>query len=635
MTPPRACLAFAALLACAACTGPQKPAADQPLRARLKASPAPDVAALGGAWLGVERPLRLHDELAGRVVLLAFLTPSSISCTQVLPTITALEARFSNRPFTVVGVATSRFDAERDASTIDAAGAREGVDFPVVMDADFAIWAAFGANGWPTLALIDAEGFVVAMEGGEPDPRQLETAIANLLDDGERRGVLASTAAWQARARPALPPTLAFPTGLVAVDGGFAVSDSGHHRVLVFAADGTLRHAIGTGLRGLRDGPLDEAAFAAPQGLAARGSTLFVADSGNHVIREVDLAAGRVTTVAGTGALGRGRRELTGPARSTPLRSPWGLALAGDALFIAMAGSNQVWRLDLTARAIGPWLGTGEEGFSDGADAKLARPSGVALDGDGLLIADSGASAVRRATLADKTLTTLAGVGLFTFGDADGPRADARLQYPLAVAPLDGAVFVADTYNGKVRRIKDGLVTTAAQGLSRPQGLAAVDGRLLAADTDAHRLVWVAPDTGALEPVALTGVPLPASGPVLPSVALPHVTVPSGASTVRLAVPAPKGASFAADAPQEATAVARGVALGAQPSVHLEGEQAVVEVPLMTGGAGHLSVTVRLYARPEGARYTRVGRATFEVDVTPGGTKAVVTVPARLDEGVN
>lgn len=635
MPRPALVLSLAVLSACVTKTSSKPIDPNAPLRERLQSSPAPDPASGKGTWAGVDRPLRLHEELKGRVVLLTFWTPSSVSCAQTLPTLAALQARFANRPFTVVGVVTGKFDAERDEGLAQAALARAGVTFPLVMDPDYFLWSAYGAKGWPTLALIDPEGFVVAMEGGEPDGRILEFAIGNLLKDGERRGVLATTPpAW--KAEPLAPPEgpLAFPTKVTALDGErFAVSDTGHHRVLVFGPKGELLHVIGSGRRGLVDGAFAEAAFDAPEGLAAQGEQLFVADAGNHVVRKVDLAHGRVGTIAGIGELGRGQRELKGPGVTTALRSPWDVAVSGDWLFIAMAGSNQVWRLSLSKDTVEPWLGTGEEDFVDGAStaAKLARPSGVAVSGTSVFVADSGSSAVRQAHVASGDVSTLVGQGLFTFGDADGAKADARLQFPLGIAALGDAVYVADTYNGKIRRLKDGVVTTIASGLSRPQGLAAIGARLLVADTDANRLVWIDPSSGALEPVALPEVPAPATGVARPTFPLKSATVRRGTSTVRLLVPAPRNEVFSLDAPRRVSARATGVRLAGDVTVDVKDDEARIDVPIDAAGQGSLSVDVELYAGQKDKPHTRVGRATFEVPVVVAeGPGDVVEVPARI-----
>ena len=118
---------------------------------------------------------------------------------------------------------------------------------------------------------------------------------------------------------------------------------------------------------------------------------------------------------------------FTGPAKTTALSSPWDLIqLPGDeALYIAMAGPHQIWKLDLDSLTVGVFAGSGYENILDGAPdaARFAQPSGLATDGENLFVADSEVSGVRAITgIAAKEpfVRTIAGTGLFDFGDRDG-----------------------------------------------------------------------------------------------------------------------------------------------------------------------------------------------------------------------
>jgi sugar lactone lactonase YvrE len=189
-------------------------------------------------------------------------------------------------------------------------------------------------------------------------------------------------------------------------------------------------------------------------------------------------------------------------------------------LFIAMAGTHQIWALDLAAGAIAPFAGTGREALVDGPrqEACFAQPSGLALDpagggpegGQRLFVADSETSAVRVIDLGTGAVSTLIGAGLFEFGDLDGPADDARLQHPLGVCywgddPGGPSVLVADTYNHRIKRIDlarrevralagagfpsghaDGPASAAR--FSEPGGLALARGKLFVADTNNHQL---------------------------------------------------------------------------------------------------------------------------------------------------
>ena len=499
----------------------------------------------GLAWLNADRPLRFAHELRGQVVLLDFWTYCCINCMHILPDLEHLERTFAGRPFVVIGVHSAKFDNETDPGSIRAAMQRYGIRHPVVVDEDLRLWRAYGARSWPTRVLVDPTGAIVAAVAGEGRRDELQQAIAALLERHERAGTLAA-------GPPAVRPDgavrassgLAFPGKVLAEPAAaasarrFFVADTGHHRVVVAAwpecpagagtpARARLLRVIGTGEPGRDDGPAERASFHSPQGLAVARGRLFVADTGNHLIRAVDLATGEVTTWAGTGEM---TNDRAGGGRGTRqgINSPWDLAVHGSRLLVAMAGTHQVWRFEL-GNALGrAYAGTGREDLQDGPaeEAALAQPSGIAVAGDRLWIADSEVSAVRGLDLVDEQVFTVIGEGLFDFGDVDGAWPAARLQHPLGVAWWNGRVLVADSYNHKIKTVEPGArvaATLLGDGrpgaddgrgglrLFEPGGLSVAGDELLIADTNNHRVVWADPAGGNWHEVAIEGLEPPVS----------------------------------------------------------------------------------------------------------------------------
>ena len=469
-----------------------------------------------------------------------------------------------------VGVHAGKFTAERRTPNLADACRRLGVGHPVLNDRQFRTWRAYAVRAWPTVTFVDPNGRVVAQQAGEVPLEPLVEFTERLVEAHGRDGSLVRGPFALAR-EPEDPPTgpLRYPGKVLATeDGRLFVADSGHHRVVELRLAGPsggaagagfpvdsgpratgspprapVARAFGSGEPGFRDGAADEARFREPQGIAVLRDALYVADRGNHAIRRVDLAAGRVETVAGTGRLGGSIRP--GPALRTDLRSPWdvcagtraGAASAGS-LFIAMAGTHQIWRLELATGEIHPHAGSGAEEIQDGplAEAALAQPSGLTIADGRIWFADSESSAVRRADLDPAgAVGTLVGTGLFDFGDRDGIGDEARLQHPLGVARLGGGLFVADSYNGKIKRLDPATracVTWAGAGVAReaesvaagagvrptesddasaveqavlhePGGISAGAGALWVADTGHHRIVRYDPATARGEVVEI------------------------------------------------------------------------------------------------------------------------------------
>ena len=480
-------------------------------------------------WLNTLRPLSLR-ELRGQLVILDFWTYCCINCMHVLPVLDALEERHRHDPLIVIGVHSAKFEEERDPERIADAIARYGIRHPVIVDRDMRIWTDFAVRSWPTLVVVRPDGTIGAVGPGEPDPAVLSRFVAQELERAKQRGVLAPQPFKLERADSRADTPLSFPGKLaVAADGRIAVSDAGHHRVLLLAPDGEVLSTIGRGVSGHVDGAFDAAELDDPQGLCfdPSGQVLFIADARNHTILRADLAAQTVETICGTGQLGAAPLGPgPQPARTTRLRSPWDLAFSrgrrpedtGDVLYVALAGSHQIAALDLTPSTLALVAGTGAESIVDGPfeQATFSQPSGLALSGNELWVADSETSSVRVLDFHRKSVRTLVGVGLFDFGDEDGAPAIARLQHCLGVTLLGSIPIVADTYNHKLKQIDPhtGETKTLFRGadgliLREPGGVVwdAHRRAFLVADTGHSRIVEVSPDGGRARVLEVHGAP--------------------------------------------------------------------------------------------------------------------------------
>ncbi|HEY2028632.1 MAG TPA: thioredoxin-like domain-containing protein [Myxococcales bacterium] len=478
---------------------------------------APDFAS-AAAWLNIDHPLSIA-ELRGQVVILDFWTYCCVNCMHVLPILRDLEERHAQDPLVVIGVHSAKFDGEKDAEHVLSAMRRYGVSHPVVVDSDMRIWSAYAVRSWPTLVVIRPDGTLAAVAPGEPDPAMLESFVQAQLDEARAHGTLQKKLALPQAAEASDGPLL-YPGKVACGEGRIFVADSGHHRVLVLDETGACIDTIGSGLRGLREGTFREAALDDPQGLAFKDGALFIADARAHAVLRADLRERRLTRIAGTGELGRAALTGKGPALSTALRSPWDIAVHGEDLVIALAGSHQLALL--RGETIELVAGDGREAQIDGkgTQAALAQPSGLSVAGDVVYVADSESSGVRVLDLREGSLSSLAGgPGLFDFGDKLGAIESGMLQHPLAVAATAQGVVVADTYNDKLKRFSpDGKTLEAfgPQGLSQPAGLCVLpSGEVLVADTNGHRVVRVAADGKSFGDVTITFAPKPQRGVAL------------------------------------------------------------------------------------------------------------------------
>jgi thiol-disulfide isomerase/thioredoxin len=510
-------------------------------------------------WLNTDRRLTLA-ELRGKLVLLDFWTYGCINCLHILPDLERLEREFADA-LVVVGVHSAKFANEGEQDNLRRIVQRYEIAHPVVNDRDYAVWQAYAVRAWPTTILISPEGRVIGHHSGEGVYQALHELISEAIQAHEAKGTLRRGPLELVR--EAAPPTaLSFP-GKVLADAAsdrLYIADTNHHRIVVTTLAGHVLDVIGAGRPGLRDGAFGEAELRQPQGMALDGDTLYVADTVNHALRAADLVTRAVRTVAGDGTLAY--RQGPSDAASARLNSPWDLVRVGRMLFIAMAGTHQLWALHLDTGQIGPFAGSGREGLNDGPrhNATLAQPSGLTSDGERLFFADSEASAVRAVGWEpDDRVHTIIGQGLFEFGDVDGGWQEARLQHPLGVASHAGRLYVADTYNHRLKIVDPASATVRAwlgdgapgwrdgaePRFYEPGGLSGAGERLYVADTNNHVIRVVDLASATVATLALADPDgLLASGAVgsaLSVLELPPQEVRPGQGRVRLLLALPAG----------------------------------------------------------------------------------------------
>jgi DNA-binding beta-propeller fold protein YncE len=469
----------------------------------------------GVAWLNTKKPLTLED-LRGRIVLLDFWTLCCINCIHVIPDLAKLEAKYPGI-LVVLGVHTPKFENEKKTESISKAILRYDIKHPVINDADMKIWRRYGVGQWPTLILIDPEGNYYGRVSGEGNFKILDQHIAKLAEEYKGKKMLKETPIDFELIKEKDHGPLNFP-GKVLADASsnrLFIADSTNNRIVITDLAGKKIAVAGAGKEGLKDGSFDEAQFSDPQGMALDGETLYVADRKNHSIRALDLKKKTVRLVAGTGTQSHFRGE-GGAAKKIGLNSPWDLLLHDGRVFIAMAGHHQIWTYDILNAFVSPYAGDGAENLGDGAlaESSFAQPSGLASDGKTLYVADSEISAIRSLPLNGMgAVKTIVGEGLFEFGDKNGVGKAVRLQHALGVQYRDNKLYVADTYNSKIKLIdpvKRSCETFIGDGSTKtffePAGLSFGGDKLYVADTNNHRIQVIDMKTRKIETLVLSGV---------------------------------------------------------------------------------------------------------------------------------
>lgn len=567
-------------------------------RARVR---APEPTGSGG-WVG-GGPLSLA-ELRGRVVLLDFWTGCCINCLHVLEELRGLERRFAD-VLVVIGIHTPKFEHEQDHETVVAAVARHRVDHPVLDDPQGRTWDAYGVRAWPTVVLIDTTGRVAATVSGEGHAVELAAAIEALVQEGREAGTL--SAPGEPRGPDVGPEVvgrseLAFP-GKVVVGPGpdgprLAIADTGHDRVLVTTVEGVVLHEIG----GLYQ----------PQGVRFDGAdAVLVCETARDRVWRIELPAAGAATP---------RRTLL----TDQVKSPWDVVRWHGHVVIAGAGRHVLCAIDGSGEAQ-VIAGTGAEELRDGPalQALLAQPSAMAITAqDELAFLDSETSALRVLDRPAGTVRTLVGQGLFDWGDRDGDRDRALLQHPLGLAAApDGSLFVADTYNGRLRVWRgEHLWTVPVDGFREPGGVDVLpDGRLVVADTGAHRVVLVDPVAARASAIDI-GRPPSRDEPGAPVVAETAILEAHGVLVAELDVALDGDVLDGAGGPPVlVTARAtEATMLPGECAWRLDTLPARVEVPLGEG-SGRITLELRVATcGPDACRLRRTERA-YDVILTDAG----------------
>uniref|UniRef100_G3U2C4 NHL repeat-containing protein 2 n=1 Tax=Loxodonta africana TaxID=9785 RepID=G3U2C4_LOXAF len=544
----------------------------------------------GLQWLNTEGPISVYKDLCGKVVVLDFFTYCCINCIHLLPDLHTLEHTYSDKDgLLVVGVHSAKFPNEKVLDSIKSAVLRYNITHPVVNDADASLWQDLEVSCWPTLVILGPRGNMLfsLMGEGHKDKLFLYTSIA--LKYYKDRGQIREKTIGIKLYKDSLPPSpLLFP-GKVIVDhvtNRLVIADTGHHRILVVWKNGQIQYSIGGPNPGRKDGTFSESTFNSPQGVAIMNNVIYVADTENHLIRKIDLEAEIVSTVAGIGIQGTDK-EGGAKGEQQPISSPWDVVLGtsgseiqrNDILWIAMAGTHQIWALLLDSGKLPKknelkkgtclrFAGSGNEENRNNAyphKAGFAQPSGLSLASEEpwscLFVADSESSTVRTVSLKDGAVKHLIGgerdpMMLFLFGDVDGVGISAKLQHPLGVTwdKKRSLLYVADSYNHKIKVVDPktkNCLTLAGTGdasnvisssftestFNEPGGLCiGENGRLLyVADTNNHQIKVM-----DLETKTISVLPVIRSensvvdGPVLPDKQKTLPKLPKSAPSISL-----------------------------------------------------------------------------------------------------
>jgi sugar lactone lactonase YvrE len=301
----------------------------------------------------------------------------------------------------------------------------------------------------------------------------------------------------------ALTVPLVLPSAIVFdATGNLYFAETGNHVVRKLDLTGNVTTIAGTGTQSFSGdgGPATAATLDSPQGLALdSANNLYIADTHNHRIRRLNFATGTLTTIAGTTPGFSGDNAL---ATAAQLNLPTALTLdASNNLYFADTGNHRIRKIVATSGIITTIAGNGTQGFSGDSgpatSATIDSPTGLALDAShNLYLADTHNHRIRKITAATGVITTLAGTGTLGFSGDTMASTAANLALPHGITiDTAGNLYLADTANHRIRRIDaaTGVITTVAG--DGTQAFAGDGGPAIAASLDGPRNTAVSPST--------------------------------------------------------------------------------------------------------------------------------------------
>ena len=270
----------------------------------------------------------------------------------------------------------------------------------------------------------------------------------------------------------------------------------------------------GTGSSGSANGTGTSASFNGPAGITTDGTNLYVGDTKNHLIRQIVISTGVVTTLAGT-AGDNGSANGTGTAAS--FYEPQGITTDGTNLYVGDTNNHLIRQIVISTGVVTTVAGTGDNGSANGTgtSASFYEPQGITTDGTNLYVAERVNHLIRKIVISTGAVTTVAGTG--SYGSANGTGTSASFCYPIGINKDGTNLYVADLCNHLIRKIviSTGAVTTLAgtgssgsangtgtsASFSYPSGITTDGTNLYVADYDNHLIRKIVISTGAVTTV--------------------------------------------------------------------------------------------------------------------------------------
>lgn len=434
----------------------------------------------------------------GRISILLFFNGGKDDDLAMVDTVLSLREE-DREAIDLIGVYCPRFPSERELWRAKALLDCAGVNFPVYDDSSKAIRRSYLINGWPATVLVDPKGYLAWAREGVLPPEIIRPVLKTM----GRTARLVGDIKPIDHSRAHRTEFKFIPTRLVLLGDRLIVLDGKSNRLLFLKISSDGKSASIE--RSLNLGPSNSSSVT---GFSILEDRIFLFDRRGRKVRLIDHKGKDIVMFSGDSS----PLMMAGP-RS--FGYPKDGVCRDGLLYVASAGTYQIWVQSLSGGGASPFTGNGSPGMDDGLPSKatLGSPEAMISDGRVLFLSDSYSNSVRWIDTSSGVVQTLAGEGPSLYGCRDGKGTSALFQRPMGLCLSGRTLYVADSYNDRIRAIDldSGYVSTfygakRGQSLSCPSDLAIGGERFYVSDMGSGRIVHFDQRYGEPETLEIAGL---------------------------------------------------------------------------------------------------------------------------------
>lgn len=434
----------------------------------------------------------------GRISILLFFNGGKDDDLAMVDTVLSLREE-DREAVDLIGVHCPRFPSEREHWRAKALLDCAGVNFPVYDDSSKAIRRSYLINGWPATVIVDPKGYLAWAREGVLPPEIVRPVLKTMGRTARVVGDIKSVE----HLRLKRTDFKFIPTRLALNGDRLVVLDGKSNRLLFLnvGVDGKSANME----RSLSLGP---SVASSVTGFSLQEDRIFLFDRRGRKVRLTDHKGKEIGVFSGDSS----PSMMAGP-RS--FGYPKDGVCRDGLLYIASAGTYQVWAQSTSGGGASPFTGNGSPGMDDGTPNKatLGAPEAMICDGRVLFLSDSYSNSVRWIDMSSGIVQTLAGEGPSLYGCRDGRGASALFQRPMGLCLCGRKLYVADSYNDRIRAIDldSGYVSTIygakrGQSLTFPSDVAVAGDRFYVSDIGSGRIVHFDQRGGEQETLEIAGL---------------------------------------------------------------------------------------------------------------------------------